>query len=459
MNLPTRFRLTMPEAVALTAVLFTGAGTITVLAGVGARDVPVAVISAGIAAVGLGVLLVGGWVEGAALLLLSLPLPAAGGSGDFRITAAALLTLMVVVAWLLRWGALGYRLRVDAVPVRSAAAVLLAFGVSTLFAEARGLAVRETFNFALLVALLVAMVDMLAARPAARRHLALLMAGVAGVTGAAAALESAGVLPGAFPLWGTGANRAALGLGQPNALGLFLAILLPFSVYAVGRSKSMATRLLAVTCLVLTMIGLFGTFSRGSWLAVLTGSLPLLLTAERRFVGRIWIWALLGAVALDVASGGLVRDSIARILTDWSVEQRAALMLAGWLIFLANPIVGVGPGGFADQVERFSGLVPQLWDIKPTPHNAYVQMAAEVGVVGLVTFVVFMLVVLWAILRVARTGDRETVDIHLARAAAWSFGTVCAAGFVGWPFAHGVGQLGMMVAAIGLTLPVGRAEA
>jgi hypothetical protein len=41
---------------------------------------------------------------------------------------------------------------------------------------------------------------------------------------------------------------------------------------------------------------------------------------------------------------------------------------------------------------------------------------------------------------------------NLGRAALWSFGIACAITFLEWPFAHGIAQLIMLVAAMGLAL-------
>ena len=56
---------------------------------------------------------------------------------------------------------------------------------------------------------------------------------------------------------------------------------------------------------------------------------------------------------IDVGSGGLLTDTVIRTLDDWVIEQRAALMLAGVLMFLAHPLLGVGPGGYENELERF----------------------------------------------------------------------------------------------------------
>jgi O-antigen ligase len=194
-------------------------------------------------------------------------------------------------------------------------------------------------------------------------------------------------------------------------------------------------------------LGLVGTFSRGSWLGVVLGAGALLLAGEWRTVLRIWVATAVVAVIVDVLSGGALRDTAARTIGDWVIEQRAALMLAGVLMFLDHPLLGLGPGGFAEQVDHYAPLVPQLFDLQPTPHNAFIQMAAEVGVVGLLA----SLLVLGAVFRTARQRllDAESSqERELRRALLWSMGVISVASMAMWPLAHGTGEAVVIVVAL-----------
>jgi O-antigen ligase len=108
----------------------------------------------------------------------------------------------------------------------------------------------------------------------------------------------------------------------------------------------------------------------------------LVVVGAGRRALRVWLGALLVAAAADLVTGGAIRDTVARTVGDWVIEQRAALALTGIVMFLDHPVVGVGPGGFAPGLDQYGALVPGLEDLKPTPHNAYVQAAAETGGAG-----------------------------------------------------------------------------
>lgn len=448
------WRERLDVAVAGTAALTIGAAFTIAFTAAGMNAPPVigaVAVAAGLG--GLAVLVAGGWISGIAVVAAAIPLPALAANADVRIAAVAPITLAVVAGWLL-----AMRLpdaRADRLVTRSTHALLAVFFVATLSAAAPATSARELFNITVLLAFFLLAVRH-AAAPGAADAAVTLLAAVAALCGALAVLEAVGILPGNFPRWGTPFNRAALGFGQPNGLGLFLAVLLPVSVHAM-RAASGWRRTLAVVALCAVTAGLFATFSRGSWLAVIGGACALAFVRDYRLLRNVMLSALVSAVALDVISGGMLRDTIARTAGDWVLEQRAALMIAGISMFLANPVLGVGPGGFEDALPSYGAQIPQLWDYLPTPHNAYIQMAAETGVAGLVVFVVFLGVCMHRLVRYANNAaavGANAVDVSLRRCLVWSFATSCCAGIVVWPFAHGTGQAVLLLLAVGLARPV-----
>ena len=171
-----------------------------------------------------------------------------------------------------------------------------------------------------------------------------------------------------------------------------------------------------------------------------------------------FLWGLpvpLFSILLDLSLGGVEGRSPLRAIADHPIH----------LFFLAHPVLGVGPGGFIVSLDEVGLQVPQLEDLKPTPHNAFIQMAAEAGVFGLVAFTVFLLVLLRVLMRGlaslprAGTGAEDPAggERSLRRAVLWSFGVLCVGAFFDWPFPHGTGQVAMLVAAMGCAA-VGRRE-
>lgn len=443
-------QLTADPVIAVGAVAIFGSGLVLVLFGLGGGERLTSAIGGLFAAVALVILLSGNWLNGLAVIALSLPLPAIYNSSDLRVSLAAPITAAVVFGWFLQAGLEGTPLRLGKLPVRATAALLSVFAVATLFAQRPLVSLREFINFGILIALFVAATAGLTQNPHRARPLVRLLVVLGAACGVLGVLEAVNILPGNFPRWGTSWNRAALGFGQPNALGLFLAVLLPLAAHRATAAASLVERAAARIAVLAIFAGLFATFSRGSWLAVLAGASALFLTGDRRTVLRIWLIAIALAVVVDVLSGGMLRDTFQRTVGDWVIEQRAALMLAGILMFLDHPYLGVGPGGFAPELDRYGPQIAQLWDYLDTPHNAYVQMAAETGLVGLCIFVVFLGTLLRVMVRGAVETPPDMPEVaSFRRALVWSFATACCAGLVVWPFAHGTGQAIVLIAAMG----------
>ncbi len=451
-----RLPVQVGSRLALLSAIALGCGAALGFVGAMANNIPLAVTGGVLATASLIVLAGARWLDPMRLLVCSLPLPALYSSESARVAPALMMSGIVLIAWLLGRGADPRPLPWRSLPWRTTLLLVGAILFTAALAQHPMSGVRELINWCVLLALLFVAITELAVAPARVRSIALTIAALAGICGGLALLETLGMIPARFTRSTSALNRAALGFGWPNELGMFMALCLPFSVYACEVAPTAGLRRLARIGLAASVIGLVATFSRGSWLAVLMSSLVLLFVGERRFVLRIWVFALIAGLALDVVSGGAIRDRIASTVGDWVVEQRAALTLAGALMFWAHPFTGVGPGGFADSLQEYGPGITWLWDYLPTAQNAYVQMAAEAGVVGVLALLVFLGGALRVLLRGARAHRLDAAmtrgDASLRRALLWAFAVALMLGFVEWTFAHGIGQLIILIAAMGFSL-------
>jgi O-antigen ligase len=83
---------------------------------------------------------------------------------------------------------------------------------------------------------------------------------------------------------------------------------------------------------------------------------------------------------------------------DTSLRGRATEMLAALRVFLAHPVLGVGPGQYKPFYAEKYQSDPQF-AFKHIPeargaHNLYLQMAAETGIIGLAVFMAIVLLIL-----------------------------------------------------------------
>ena len=215
--------------------------------------------------------------------------------------------------------------------------------------------------------------------------------------------------------------------GHPNLLGGFLALAIP-SMVALAASETVWWRRLSGSLLVMAaMAGLVFTYSRGAWLGTGVGLLILLPVLGRGF------WLILGAVLLGpvlvgmVTSAGAVLarlDSIAAVGSDPALMERLEIWGMAFRLVAEHPLLGVGLGNFQAAYGRL--MVPDLplltypLELPEHAHNLFLNLAVEVGLVGVSAFAWLLAVAFLRVRQIKRFADW--------RVGVWSMGL--AAGLV-----------------------------
>jgi len=151
--------------------------------------------------------------------------------------------------------------------------------------------------------------------------------------------------------------------------------------------------LLTVVCLLLTLL----LFHRSVWFSTLAGLTALMLVNPRNLVpvsGIILVVSLIGGVAAGLA-GGLGQDLLAAPLASAvgeALSENSSLdwRVTGWEIllqrtFAEGPLSILFGGGFGTGYERVIG-----WsEIGYSPHNVYVEIFINAGLVGLGLWLLF----------------------------------------------------------------------
>lgn len=215
---------------------------------------------------------------------------------------------------------------------------------------------------------------------------------------------------------------------NPNEMALHLVTMLPIAVaLAVGSRGLLKKALYAAAALAMTA-GVVVTYSRGGFLAMATGGLVLAWILGRK--NRLMVVAaaiLLTVLLLIVAPGGYG----ARILSIYdrrldafgSADARQQLLMTSILVALRNPLFGVGMGNFVFVSPR-----------SLEAHNAYTQVAAEMGAFGFAVYCLYVVTPLRRMLAVARESfeARRTSPLYyLAVGLAASLAAYMVASFFG----------------------------
>lgn len=167
---------------------------------------------------------------------------------------------------------------------------------------------------------------------------------------------------------------------DPNDLGVTIALGIPVAAYLARGRVTPQRAWLAYLPVALSAIALSG--SRG---AALTTSVALafVLWDARRSPRSFAALLLAGAASVALASEFVPLAPVLRMLglaqASSDLGGRGAIWRAGAEVFWSAPVVGVGAGGFPHSV------MPRL-GAEYAAHNAFIGVAVELGMIGLLLF-------------------------------------------------------------------------
>jgi O-antigen ligase len=191
--------------------------------------------------------------------------------------------------------------------------------------------------------------------------------------------------------------------GSPNALGTTLVVGLPV-VVLMFLFPSMWKRLAAVAIVALSVAAVVLTGSRTSLVNLCTLAGGFLLSRRTiRYVPAVVIIALVTWTFMPQQYKNrylAVADITTGQKVDVSYEQHRIAREIGLQMFLDYPLTGVGAGQFpiAAGEQYWPGRV-RLW---MNPHNLFIQLAAEMGILGVLTWGSFLWLYVTTLFRLNR---------------------------------------------------------
>jgi O-antigen ligase len=150
-------------------------------------------------------------------------------------------------------------------------------------------------------------------------------------------------------------------------------------------------------------LALLASFTRGIWLAVLSG-LTYLIYSYRKW---IVLFIPAGVLLLFLLSPSWLQHRQASILqpaADSSSMSRIVMARTGLAMIAAHPIFGLGPERVSVEFPRYAPpetALPAAW--YGHLHNTFLQIAAERGIPCLI-------ILLWIFLNVLRDGQRQAAQ-------------------------------------------------
>jgi O-antigen ligase len=327
--------------------------------------------------------------------------------GDVRISATEGVVVLLAIGWLTRLAA--GRARWPGIsPLSLALAILLtALTLSVVVATNLALSAKELLKWIELAAVYLIGASLLDTPPRRRTLMAWLL--VAATSQAAVGLvQSVWHLGPAHFMIGGALMRAYGTFEQPNPFGGYLGLHLPLVValmlFGLGGAAQRRWRIAAGVAALAIGLALFITLSRGAWVGQIVALLLVVCAGSLAARHAVITFGALGLLALaglwpllpPEFSGRLV--SIAANAVDftelqnatitpdnWAVLERVSQWYAGWQMFLANPILGVGVGNYNAAYDDYR---LDQWPLAlGHAHNHYLTVAAEAGMLGLAAYV------------------------------------------------------------------------
>lgn len=221
--------------------------------------------------------------------------------------------------------------------------------------------------------------------------------------------------------------------GTPDFLGLTMQILLPFAFYWTIERSSTKGRLAGLVLLVVLGATLVLSLTRGAMVTTILITIPLL--AVKYGLRRALPYLMIGLMVVGVATAAWepLRSRALSTSEEWlngdpatAGGWRRQMIEVGLRIFADNFWLGVGPGQHRRYLPIYADsallVVPDVSAVLPL-HNAYLAMAIELGVGGLLLLLLLVGLTWRRLRRLQRifraTGDRRLTNLAHAAEVAW----------------------------------------
>jgi O-antigen ligase len=190
--------------------------------------------------------------------------------------------------------------------------------------------------------------------------------------------------------------RQAGPIGEVNRYAQVMLMLVPLAYFCFRAERAIAIKALALTAMLLTMLGPALASSRGAGVGFL---LMLCVLVAMRYLRVLHFGLILGAGLLILLAVPRYAERLHSLVVafdprgpgisqaDSSIRGRITEGMVAVLMYAEHPVLGVGPGmysfHYAQYAERVGG---RLWGRIREPHSLLLGIAAESGTLGLAAF-------------------------------------------------------------------------
>lgn len=191
--------------------------------------------------------------------------------------------------------------------------------------------------------------------------------------------------------------RASSTFDNPLICATYLVIILPIAIYGFVNGEKKHRKICGISAF-LILGGIVGTSSRGAALAVLASLTVLLFMNSRK--------ALSIAVTIVVSAGAFVlvlfkRNEIFESDLEKSTDTRLKIWGACFKEIAERPLFGFGAG-----CESTAQKMSEYGVNRPHAHSLYIEITAELGIVGLIFLLTVFGFILYDIIKLIKLGGK-----------------------------------------------------
>ncbi len=207
-----------------------------------------------------------------------------------------------------------------------------------------------------------------------------------------------------------------------NNLARFFGFLLPLAYVLSLRGETSSERWFARLTAVIGTVGIIYTLSRSTWIALIPSVLVLFpfMLSRRLLTLRIirnLALMMMACMVVLLAFRDLIYDRIVSYDLG-SGETRITSAQAAIRMIKANPVIGVGLNNYGNNAKYFyDGDEPRsrYWVV----HNSYLLFAAEIGLVGFIFFLWFVLACFSSARRASLSRSKYLSAVALGVMSGW----------------------------------------
>lgn len=188
-------------------------------------------------------------------------------------------------------------------------------------------------------------------------------------------------------------RRVQASFVDPNDFGAYIISVLPLTFLFLNRGLSKYKRIILLVICLLGFFCLIRTSSRGAWVGFLAGAVVYFLFYNKKIAMLVPVILLIGVFIMP---GALSRFSGLFRQEKNTVWERKILWHSAWSMIEQRPVLGLGVNTFSRYFPKYK---PADYPDLRYAHNSYLQMCAEIGIVGLLLFLSIPFIILRKALR------------------------------------------------------------